>query len=114
MMTFKFTIFLCVFLMLLFIVCAITILRGKGDWMICNYRSLPDEQKARINIFRLRKVTGAMLFYIGAIMPLHMFVRNEMQMNALAIASVVILLGFLLLAHFWAGMPLFINPFRKK
>lgn len=110
----KFSVFLCVFFTLFFIVCAIAIFIGKGDWMISNYRYLSDEQKAKINIFRLRKVTGAMLLYIGAITPLHMFVRNETQMNVLAIVSVIVLLGFLLAARFWAGMPFFINPFRKK
>lgn len=110
----KTTILLSIVLSLFFIGSAFVIFIGKGDWMINNYRYLSDEQKAKINIFRLRKVTGAMLLYIGAIMPLHMFVRNETQMNVLAIVSVIVLLGFLLAARFWAGMPMLVNPFKKK
>ena len=110
----KLTILLCIALSVFFIGSAIVIFMGKGDWMISNYRSLPDEQKARINIFRLRKVTGAMLLYIGAIMPLHMFLQNETQVTVLAIVTGVVLLAFLLIAHFWAGMPFCVNPFRKK
>ncbi|MDO4212463.1 MAG: DUF3784 domain-containing protein [Bacteroidales bacterium] len=108
------SVLLCTALSVFFFGSAIVIFMGKGDWMISNYRHLSEEQKARINIFRLRKVTGAMLLYIGGIMPLHMFVQNETQMNVLAIGTIFVLLGFLLLAHFWAGMPFFINPFRKK
>lgn len=110
----KFAILLCIALCTFFIGSAIIIFIGKGDWMISNYRSLPDEQKARINILRLRKVTGAMLLYIGTIMPLHMFLQNETQMTVLAIVTGVVLLAFLLIAHYWAGMPFFVNPFRKK
>ena len=109
----KFTILLGIALSVFFIGSAIIIFIGKGDWMISNYRHLSDEQKAKINIFRLRKVMGAMLLYIGAIMPLHMFVQSETQMNALAIVSVIVLLGFLLVARFWAGMPMLVNPFKK-
>lgn len=109
----KFTILLGIALSVFFVGSAFVIFIGKGDWMISNYRHLSDEQKAKINIFRLRKVMGAMLLYIGAIMPLHMFVRNEAQMNALAIVSVIVLLGFLLVARYWAGMPMLVNPFKK-
>ena len=110
----KLTILLCIAFSLFFIGSAIVIFIGKGDWMINNYRHLSDEQKAKVNIFRLRKVTGAMLLYIGAIMPLHMFIRNEMQVTVLAIVTGVVLLAFLLIAHYWAGMPFCVNPFRKK
>lgn len=109
----KLTILLCIAFSLFFIGSAIVIFIGKGDWMINNYRHLSDEQKAKINIFRLRKVMGAMLLYIGAIMPLHMFVQNETQVTVLAIVTIFVLLGFLLFAHFWAGMPMLVNPFKK-
>lgn len=109
----KLTILLSIVLSLFFVVSAVVTFIGKGDWMISNYRHLSDEQKAKINIFRLRKVMGAMLLYIGAIMPLHMFVQNETQMNVLAIVTFIVLVGFLLVARFWAGLPMFVNPFKK-
>lgn len=109
----KFTLILVSLLSLFFLVCAFVIAIGKGDWMISNYRSLPEEQKAKVNIGRLRKVMAAMLVFIAAVVPANFFVSNEMQALAVAITMGVVLIGFLIAAHYWAGLPLMVNPFKK-
>lgn len=114
MLTFKFMVFLCVFLMLLFIASAVYILTGNGDWMINNYRNLSEEQRARVNIFRLRKVMAAMLVFIAVLMPFTFFAKTEMHHIIVTLVTVIGLVVFLLVARLWANMPLFYNPFSKK
>lgn len=110
----KLTIFLTVFFTLLFIVCAIYILTGNGDWMINNYRNLSEERRAEVNIFRLRRVMAAMLVFIAVLMPFTFFAKTEMQHIVITIVTVIGLVIFLLVARLWANMPLFYNPFSKK
>lgn len=114
MMTFKFMVFLSVFLSLFFAVSAIYILKGNGDWMINNYRNLPEERRAQVNIFRLRKVMAAMLVFIAVLIPFDFFAKTETHHIILTIVTVVGLIIFLLVARLWANMPLFYNPFSKK
>lgn len=109
----KFTLILISLLSLFFLVCAFVIAIGKGDWMISNYRSLPAEKKAKVNIFRLRKIMAAMLVFIAVLLPAHMFVANETQMTIVAGTTGFVLVGFLIAAHYWAGLPFWINPFKK-
>lgn len=110
----KLTIFLTVFFTLLFIVSAIYILTGNGDWMINNYRNLSEERRAEVNIFRLRRVMAAMLVFIAVLMPFTFFAKTEMQHTVVTIVTVIGLVAFLLIARLWANMPLFYNPFSKK
>lgn len=114
MISLKFMIFLCIFLMLLFIASAIYLLTGNGDWMINNYHNLPEERRARVNIFRLRKVTAGMLVFLAAMIPFDFFVQSERLQCVFGAITIVVLVVFALVAKFWAGMPLFFNPFSKK
>ena len=114
MISLKFMIFLCIFLMLLFIASAIYILTGNGDWMINNYRNLPEERRAQVNIFRLRRVTAGMLVFLAVTIPFDFFVQSERLQCVLGAITIVVLIAFLLVARLWANMPLFFNPFSKK
>lgn len=114
MISLKFMIFLCIFLMLLFIASAIYILTGNGDWMINNYRNLPEERRAQVNIFRLRRVTAGMLVFLAVTIPFDFFVQSERLQCVLGAVTIVVLIAFLLVARLWANMPLFFNPFSKK
>lgn len=109
----KLTLILISLLSLFFLASAFVIAIGKGDWMISNYRSLPAEQKAKVNIFRLRKVMAAMLVCIAVLLPAHMFVNSETQMMIVAFTMGFVLIGFLIAAHCWAGLPFWINSFKK-
>lgn len=110
----KFAILLSIAFSIFFVVSAVIILTGKGDWMINNYRQLPEERRAKVNIFRLRKVMAAMLTFIAVIIPFNILAVTEQQHIVLAILTVVALLAFLIAARIWANMPLFFNPFCKK
>lgn len=109
----KFQLLLVSFLSLFFLANAFVIAIGKGDWMISNYRSLPAEKKAKVNIFRLRKVMVAMLVCMAVLLPAHMFVNGETQMMIVAFTMAFVLIGFLIAAHCWAGLPFWINSFKK-
>lgn len=109
----EFHIILVSLLSIFFLVSAFVIAIGKGDWMISNYRSLPEEKKARVNIGRLRKVMAAMLVCMAVLLPAHMFVRSEAQMMIVAFTMGFVLVGFLIAAHCWAGLPFWINSFKK-
>lgn len=106
-------IILAIILDVAFLISAAVILKGKGDWMISNYRSLPADKKARINIGRLRTVVAIMLVFMAIMMPLNLFATTEAQHLAASIVTGLGLLVLLLVAHFWAGYPLAVNPFRK-
>lgn len=109
----KTAILVSIVLDLIFLVSAVVIFKGKGDWMISNYRSLPEEKKARVNIGRLRIVVAIMLVFMAVMMPFNFFAVTEMQHIVGSVIVGVGLLASLLVAHFWAGYPFFINPFKK-
>lgn len=109
----KLQLFIVSLLSLFFLASAFVIAIGKGDWMISNYRSLPAEKKAKVNIFRLRKVMVAMLVCMAVLLPAHMFVNSETQMMIVAFTMGFVLIGFLIAAHCWAGLPFWINSFKK-
>lgn len=100
-------------LSMLLIVCAVVILVGRGDWMINNYRNLPEERRAQVNILRLRRVMAAMLAFIAVSVPLNLLAVTERQHAILAGVIVVVLLASMIVARVWANFPLFHNPFKK-
>lgn len=114
MITYKFAIFLCVFLTLFFLASAAYLLTGNGDWMINNFRNLPEERRAQINIFRLRKVTAAMLVFIAVLIPFNFLAKTDTHHLIITIVTAIGLVAFLLVARLWANMPLFHNPIGKK
>ena len=105
-------IILSIILDLVFLVSAVIIFKGKGDWMISNNRRLPEERKARINIGRLRMVMALMLVFMAIMMPFNLFAATEPQHIVASVITGVGLLALLIVAYFWAGYPLFVNPFR--
>ena len=105
----KTAILVSIVLDLFFLVSAVVIFKGKGDWMISNYRSLP----ARINIGRLRIVMAIMLVFMAVAMPFNLLAKSELQHIVGSVIVGVGLLASLLVAHFWAGYPFFVNPFKK-
>lgn len=109
----KTAILVSIVLDLFLLVSAVVIFKGKGDWMISNYRRLPAEKKARVNIGRLRVTTALMLVFVAVMMPFNFFAVTEMQHIVGSVIVGVGLLASLLVAHFWAGYPFFINPFKK-
>ena len=109
----KTAILVSIVLDLIFLVSAVVIFKGKGDWMISNYRSLPEEKKARINIGRLRIVMAIMLVFMAVEMPFNLLAKSELQHIVGSVIVGVGLLASLLVAHFWAGYPFFVNPFKK-
>ena len=86
----------------LLVVIAIVVLAGKGDWLIAGYNTASEEEKAKVNVKRLRIVIGTLLL---AIAPLLFLLGDPSdKVSALIVAGIIMVLTAvaLIIANTWA------------
>ena len=84
------------------VVIAIIVLAGKGDMLIAGYNTASKEEKEKVNIKRLRLLTGGLLLVIA---PLCFILNDKNEVSSgLTVAGIVVVLTiiFLVLANTWA------------
>ncbi len=89
-------------LAVILIVMAIVILAGKGDWLIAGYNTASKEEKATVNVKRLRLIVGLLLLVIA---PLLFMLRDHTDKSiGLIFAGIVIVITTVavILANTWA------------
>lgn len=109
----KTSILISCFVSVVLLAFAAVILKGQGDRFINNYRDLSDEQKARINVFRMRILTATLLAYVALIVPLAALATTDAQHGAIVIATTVVILAHIFALRFWAGVPWSKRRFKK-
>lgn len=89
---------------IIFVISAILILIGKGDFLIAGYNTSSKEKKEKVNVKRLRLVIGGFLIIVALLLPLPFFIdKGE---NALAhiitiITILVMTVVLLILSNTW-------------
>ena len=85
-------------------VISIVVLAGKGDMLIAGYNTASKEEKAKVNIKRLRLLVGGFLIIIALLCLLMGFVDDTPQTYVPIFVAVVVVLTpiFLVLANTWA------------
>ena len=91
-----------IILAIIFVVMAIVILAGKGDWMIAGYNTASKEEKETVNVKRLRLILGILLLIIAPL--LFMLGDHSDKTTGLIFAGIVIVLTTVavILANTWA------------
>ena len=81
---------------------SIVIAIGKGDWLIAGYNTSSKEEKAKMNIKRLRLLTSIFLLITCAFVLLLPYAAQEQTLLYLLIAGFwCALFVFLILANTW-------------
>ena len=81
---------------------SIVIALGKGDWLIAGYNTSSKEEKAKVNIKRLRLLTSIFLLIVSALVILLPYAAQEKTLQYLLIAGFwCALVIFLILANTW-------------
>jgi len=57
-----------IILAIIFVVMAIVILSGKGDWLIAGYNTASKKEKEQVNIKRLRLIVGLFLLIVAPLL----------------------------------------------
>lgn len=109
----KTTILCSIAVSILLLIFAAIIAMGRGDRMINNYRHLTDEQKARINVRRMRITTAVMLVFVAVLIPCNVLAKTDAQHLILVVVTAVGIVGFMLVLRFWAGVPIARKSIRK-
>ena len=96
-------VFITLMLAIVFLILAYIIMKGKGDMLIAGYNTASEEEKAQVNIKRLRILvafTSVLASGFCCIIPI---IANN---NAVVIGATVVLLVFgllvVILANTWA------------
>ena len=92
-----------IILAILFIVIALVLLMGKGDWLIAGYNTASEEERKRVNIRRLRLLTAIMML-ITAVYCISLPAIGQdadLQLSASGV-FLVITFAFVILANTWA------------
>lgn len=96
-------IFITLMLAIVFLILAYIIMKGKGDMLIAGYNTASEEEKAQVNIKRLRILVALTSVLAGAFCCLIPIIANN---NAVVIGATVVLLVFgllvVILANTWA------------
>ena len=96
-------IFITLMLAIIFLILAYIIMKGKGDKFIAGYNTASEEEKAQVNIKRLRILVALTSVLAGAFCCLIPIIANN---NAVVIGATVVLLVFgllvVILANTWA------------
>lgn len=95
------------------LVFAVIILKGHGDNLINNFQRLTDEEKAHVNVLRMRILTASLLALVAILLPLNVIATTDIQHLAIVIGTAIVVVVHLVALRFWAGVPLFRTP-RKK
>ncbi len=79
----------------LIIVMGITMLLGKGDWMISGYNTASPEEKAQYNIRRLRLIMGISSILIALIMVISTLIDYAMliPITVIPLCILILILG---------------------
>lgn len=96
-------VFITLMLAIVFLILAYIIMKGKGDMLIAGYNTASEEEKAQVNIKRLRILVALTSVLAGAFCCLIPIIANN---NAVVIGATVVLLAFgllvVILANTWA------------
>ncbi len=96
-------IFITLMLAAIFFIFAYLVVKGKGDRFIAGYNTASEEEKAQVNIKRLRILVALTSVLAGAFCCLIPIIANN---NAVVIGATVVLLVFgllvVILANTWA------------
>ena len=87
----------------LFLVFAIVFLMGKGDKLIAGYNTASEEERAKVNIKRLRILMAIISVITAGYVSILPFIGNnpQNQMGALFIFFAITII-FIILANTWA------------
>ncbi len=85
---------------LLLFVSGVVVLTGKGDKLIAGYNTASKEEREKVNIKRLRLLTGGLLIVMA---PLCFILNNNVN-SGLTITGIVVVLTLIvvILANTWA------------
>ena len=85
---------------LLLFVSGVVVLTGKGDKLIAGYNTASKEEREKVNIKRLRLLTGGLLIVMA---PLCFILNNNVN-SGLTITGIVVVLTLIVvvLANTWA------------
>lgn len=96
-------VFITLMLAAIFFIFAYLVVKGKGDRFIAGYNTASEEDKAQVNIKRLRILVALTSVLAGAFCCLIPIIANN---NAVVIGATVVLLVFgllvVILANTWA------------
>lgn len=96
-------IFITLMLAAIFFIYAYLVVKGRGDRFIAGYNTASEEEKAQVNIKRLRILVALTSVLTGAFCCLIPIIANN---NAVVIGATVVLLVFgllvVILANTWA------------
>lgn len=96
-------VFITLMLAIVFLILAYIIMKGKGDMLIAGYNTASEEEKAQVDIKRLRILVALTSVLAGAFCCLIPIIANN---NAVVIGATVVLLFFgllvVILANTWA------------
>lgn len=96
-------VFITLMFAIVFLILAYIIMKGKGDMLIAGYNTASEEEKAQVNIKRLRILVALTSVLAGAFCCLIPIIANN---NAVVIGATVVLLVFgllvVILANTWA------------
>ena len=89
---------------ILFIVLAIIILMGKGDFLIAGYNTASDTEKQQVNIKRLRLLMTVMMVFTALFCFFVSMLGNERMETVLTATGifVIVTIIFVILANTWA------------
>ena len=89
---------------ILFIVLAIIILMGKGDFLIAGYNTASDTEKQQVNIKRLRLLMTVMMVFTALFCFFMSMLGNERMETVLTATGifVIVTIIFVILANTWA------------
>ena len=88
---------------ILFIVLAIIILMGKGDFLIAGYNTASKEEKQQVNIKRLRLLMTVMMVFTALFCFIVSMLGNERKEAVLTATGifVIVTIIFVILANTW-------------
>jgi len=89
---------------IIFVILAVIILMGKGDFLIAGYNTASKEDKKKVNIKRLRLVIAGILILVPLIIGIPFFMGKEDNATAEIIAAIIgIIIAFagIILANTW-------------
>ena len=87
----------------LFIVLAVVFLMGKGDKLIAGYNTASEEERAKVNIKRLRIIMAVVSVITAAFCIVQSFLDSDTQMHLVSVfVFILVLFPFLILANTWA------------
>jgi len=86
-----------------FIVLAAVFLMGKGDKLIAGYNTASEEERAKVNINRLRIIMAIVCVISSLFCLVQPFLGSDPQTHiASVVIFIIVLMVFIILANTWA------------